>query len=221
MCGAVLCRSISFRFVLLRFIYTPNAEHAMCIGCAADTRETWIISWSSISCEWRVEAIASMVSLVRLAMYIKSNGCCCCFFSLLSLEHFFPVHYMEKLWATITPAAYVHILVLFDEFYVLWLCLLHLFVSIFDGVVLVRVRVHWGYNCNLAWRCFVFVMLINLLAMCCVSLPESFGSMLFTFLSGLLYFCRLPLEVFFFSLLSLQTQITFSGTQTLFLASVF
>lgn len=39
-------------------------------------------------------------------------------------DDFFPLarfFITRKLWATITPAAYVHILVLFNEFYVLWL----------------------------------------------------------------------------------------------------
>lgn len=88
-----------------------------------------------------------------------------------------------KLWATITPAAYVHILVLFNEFYVLWLS----FASVrVDGacVCAVCVCVLATLTMKLEFRSevLVFVMLINLCqCVVCVSLPESFDSMLLNF----------------------------------------
>lgn len=93
-----------------------------------------------------------------------------------------------KLWATIMPAAYVHILVLFNEFYVLWLS----FASVrVDGACVCGVCMRCVCVCVLATltmklefrsEVLVFVMLINLCqCVVCVSLPDSFGSMLLKF----------------------------------------
>lgn len=116
MCGTVLCRSISFRSVL--YTYTECRAFYVCVLAELLTQgrlESYHHHPSVANgalkplhpwCRWFGFKVHKIKWLLLLL-----------FFNLLS-----PVHYMEKLWATITPAAYVHILVLFDEFYVLWLC---------------------------------------------------------------------------------------------------
>lgn len=80
-------------------------------------------------------------------------------------------HYIRKLWATITPAAYVHILVLFNEFYVLWLSFASVRVDgacVFGVCMFVCVLATLTMKLEFRSEVLVFVMLINLCQMCCM-----------------------------------------------------